>query len=182
MKYKVDMETRPFYEEKLYRKLMWRRKTYRQRSEDKFLNNIKKKFGDDIVIAIGDWSNKNTIKGLASSMGVGLKRLISKKYDTVLIDEYNTSKKCCVCSNDLNKMKINGETKFRLLGCQHCKKENQSNMGSQEDKKKPMLKRCRLLLTRDRNSCLNMLKIIRHMKDNDRRRPEAYCRSGTNNV
>lgn len=179
MKHKVDMETRPFYEDKLYRKLMWRRKTYRQRSEDKFLNNIKKKFGDDIVIAIGDWSNKNTIKGLASTMGIGLKRLISKKYDTVLIDEYNTSKKCCVCSNDLNKIKINGETRFRLLGCQHCKKENRRNMGSQEDKNNPMLKRCRLL-TRDRNSCLNMLKIIRHMKEQERRRPEAYCRSKSN--
>ena len=55
-------------------------------------------------------------------------------------------------------------------------------MGSQEDKNNPMLKRCQLLLTRDRNSCLNMLKIIRHMKDNERRRPEAYRRSGTNNV
>jgi hypothetical protein len=70
MKHKVDMETRPFYENKLYRKLMWRRKTYRQRSEDKFLNNIKKKFGDNIVVCIGDWSNKNTIKGLASTMGI----------------------------------------------------------------------------------------------------------------
>ena len=56
-------------------------------------------------------------------------------------------------------------------------------MGSQEDKKKPMLKRCGLLLTRDRNSCLNMLKIVRHMKENERKRPEAYCRSNqTSNV
>ena len=33
---------------------------YRQRSEDKFLNNIDNKFGEknDIVIFVGDWLNK----------------------------------------------------------------------------------------------------------------------------
>jgi len=73
VKHKVMLETKSFYEDKLYRKLTWRRKTYRQRSEDRFLNRIRTKFGEpeDIVIEIGDWSNKNTIKGLAPTMGVG---------------------------------------------------------------------------------------------------------------
>jgi uncharacterized protein YjhX (UPF0386 family) len=45
VKHKVILETKSFYEDKLYRKLTWRRKTYRQRSEDRFLNRIRTKFG-----------------------------------------------------------------------------------------------------------------------------------------
>jgi phosphoribosylamine-glycine ligase len=94
-KYDTNIETKKFYEAPVFRKLNWRTKTYRQKSEDKFLNNISTTFGnkEEIVICIGDWSNKNTLKGLASTMGIGLKRLIHKKFTTLQIDEYNTSKK-----------------------------------------------------------------------------------------
>ena len=30
-------------------------------------------------------------------MGIGLKKIISKIFTTMLLDEYNTSKKCCNC-------------------------------------------------------------------------------------
>ena len=35
-----------------------------------------------------------------------------KKYTTVLIDEYNTSKKCCNCWQDVENVKINGNSKL----------------------------------------------------------------------
>jgi len=57
-------------------------------------------------------------------MGIGLKRLVAKKYTTLLIDEYNTSKKCCNCWQDVENVKINGNSKFRLLGCKNCKVNN----------------------------------------------------------
>ena len=41
-------------------------------------------------------------------MGVGLKRLINKRYNTLLIDEYNTSKKCCNCFNDVENIELKG--------------------------------------------------------------------------
>ena len=89
-KHKANEKTKLFYENQLYRKINWR-------SKDNFLNNIENKFGEknDIVIFLGDWSNKqgSCIKG-ASTMGIGLTRLVAKKYTTLLIDEYNTSKKC----------------------------------------------------------------------------------------
>ena len=71
-KYEANKITKEFYKNELYRKLNWRTKTYRQKSEDKYLNNIKDTYGnkDDTLICIGDWSNKNTIKGLASTMGI----------------------------------------------------------------------------------------------------------------
>jgi hypothetical protein len=161
VKQEVNIKTRHFYEQKLYRKLNWRKKTYRQKSEDKLMNNIEKSFGspEDIVICIGDWSNKNTIKGLGSTMGIGLKRLIQKKYITLLLDEYNTSKKCCNCWNNVENVCINEKSQFRLLECKYCK---ESNTGSPEDEKNPVFQ-SRKYLTRDKNSCINMLSIAKHI-------------------
>ena len=80
-KHETNQLTNAFYKQQLYRKMNWRKKVYRQKSEDKFLNNIEAIFGanEDIVVYIGDWSNKNTIKGLAPSMGLGLKKIIRKR-------------------------------------------------------------------------------------------------------
>ena len=167
-KHKANEKTKLFYENELYRKINWRTKTYRQRSEDKFLNNIENKFGEknDIVICIGDWSNKkgSCIKG-ASTMGIGLKRLVAKKYTTLLINEYNTSKKCCNCWQNIENVKINGNSKFRLLGCKNCKNCKNckiNNIDSPEDEKKSILQSYSFL-TRDKNSCINMLSIAKHM-------------------
>lgn len=174
-KHKANEKTKLFYENELYRKINWRTKTYRQRSEDKFLNNIENNFGEknDIVICIGDWSNKqgSCIKG-ASTMGIGLKRLVAKKYTTLLIDEYNTSKKCCNCWQDIENVKINGNSKFRLLGCKNCKI---NNIGSPEDEKKSILQSYSFL-TRDKNSCINMLSIAKHMIYK-RNRPKEFMPS-----
>jgi hypothetical protein len=174
-KHKANEKTKLFYENELYRKINWRTKTYRQRSEDKFLNNIENKFGEknDIVICIGDWSNKkgSCIKG-ASTMGIGLKRLVAKKYTTLLINEYNTSKKCCNCWQNIENVKINGNSKFRLLGCKNCKI---NNIGSPEDEKKSILQSYSFL-TRDKNSCINMLSIAKHMIYK-RNRPKEFMPS-----
>ena len=161
VKHQTNQLTKSFYHQQLYRKMNWRKKTYQQRSEDKLMNNIEKSFGspDDIVICIGDWSNKNTIKGLGSTMGIGLKRLIQKKFTTLLIDEYNTSKKCCNCWNNVESVCINKKSQFRLLKCNTC---NEYNFGSPEDKKFPKF-HSNKYLTRDKNSCINMLSIAKHI-------------------
>jgi hypothetical protein len=161
-KHNANKNTRAFYEDELYRKLNWRTKTYRQKSEDKFLNNIENNFGNknDIIITIGDWSNKHgsCIRG-TPTMGIGLKKLIAKKYNTLLIDEYNTSKKCCNCWENVENVKINGNSKFRLLGCRNCKV---NNIGSPEDEPNTIFQSYSFL-TRDKNSCINMLSIAKHI-------------------
>lgn len=161
VKHQTNQLTKSFYYQQLYRKMNCRKKTYQQRSEDKLINNIEKSFGspDDIVICIGDWSNKNSIKGLGSTMGIGLKRLIQKKFTTLLIDEYNTSKKCCNCWNNVENVCINKKSQFRLLKCNTC---NEYNFGSPEDKKFPKF-HSNKYLTRDKNSCINMLSIAKHI-------------------
>lgn len=137
--------------------------------------NIETMFGakEDIVVCIGDWSNKNTIKGLAPSMGVGLKKIIRKRYTTLLLDEYNTSKKCCHCWNDVCNVSIGGKAKHRLLSCNSCANKN---TGSPEDEHKTVGLKAHYL-TRDKNSCINMLNIVKHMLYQKKKRPSAFCRS-----
>jgi hypothetical protein len=171
-KYECNKIIKKYYEKEINRKLNWRSKTYRQNSQDKFLNNIEKIYGnkDDVLICIGDWSNKNTIKGLSSTMGIGLKRLVSKKYNTVLIDEYNTSKLCCNCHKENDNKVINSESLFRLLTCKHC------NVGSSENLNNPTLK-CSKFLNRDMNSCVNMQCIVKSYLKENRKRPKEFTRT-----
>jgi len=171
-KYECNKIIKKYYEKEINRKLNWRSKTYRQKSEDKFLNHIEKTYGnkDDLLICIGDWSNKNTIKGLGSTMGIGLKRLVSKKYNTILIDEYNTSKLCCNCHKENDNKVINSESLFRLLTCKHC------NVGSSENLNNPTLK-CSKFLNRDMNSCINMQCIVKSYLKENRKRPKEFTRT-----
>ena len=176
----ANEKTREFYEEKLYRKLNWRTKTNRQKSEDKFVNNIKKTFGkkEDLVICIGDWSNPkgSGIKG-APTINLGLKRLISKKYKVLLIDEYNTSKKCCNCGDNLENYKIANKKIFRILTCKSCKNKH---IGRPKDKNSPM-GHSSAFINRDLNSCVNMLKIVKSLI-NGKGRPDVYKQTRLKNL
>ena len=177
-KHEINLKVKSYYEAELNRKINWRTKVYRQKSEDKFLQRIETQFGnkEDIVICIGDWSAKqgSCIKG-ASTMGIGLKRLVKKRYTTLLLDEYNTSKKCCHCWKDISNITINGSKKFRLLGCKHCRNDKEEHIGSPEDEPKSMFQSYRFF-TRDKNSCLNMLGIVKHMIYNKNKRPTEFIR------
>jgi transposase len=102
-------------------------------------------------------------------MGIGLKKLVAKKYNTVLIDEYNTSKLCCNCHKENDNKVINSESLFRLLTCKHC------NVGSSENLNNPTLK-CSKFLNRDMNSCVNMQCIVKSYLKENRRRPKEFTR------
>jgi hypothetical protein len=177
-KHEINLKVKSYYEAELNRKINWRTKVYRQKSEDKFLQRIETQFGnkEDILVCIGDWSAKqgSYIKG-ASTMGVGLKRLVKKRYTTLLLDEYNTSKKCCHCWKDISNITIDGSKKFRLLGCKHCRNDKEEHIGSPEDEPKSMFQSYRFF-TRDKNSCLNMLGIVKHMIYNKNKRPTEFTR------
>lgn len=106
------------------------------------------------------------MKGYTPTVGIGLRRIISKKFDILSIDEYNTSKKCCNCWKDLENKEIDGKVKFRLLVCKNCEKVN---IGSSESK-------CPMFITRDLNSCVNMVRITKHMLNNNMKRPAEFSR------
>ena len=166
-KNKLNAELRDFYGLALHRKMKWRQFVYTQRSEDKFLGRMRQLFGDDALVAYGDWSRTTQMRHFVPTKGVGMRRLISRHFETVLIDEFRTSKLCCNCSKELSHVKIEqGESKkklFRCLVCEECERS--------ESKK-------RVFLTRDLNSALNIRRLACDWI-HDQTRPVAFRRGAT---
>ena len=142
---KLNKETTDFYKRDVWRKMKFRQYSYGKKSIDTFLNKIKETFGENILIGYGNWSRSTQMKHFMPTMNKGLRKLIHKKYDTITINECNTSKKCCDCNNDLEYYKDKkGDKVFRLLVCSNCV--------SCENKKI-------VFRTRDANSSINIMKL-----------------------
>jgi len=142
---KLNKETVKFYKRETWRKMKFRQYSYAKKSTDTFLNKIKKTFGENILIGYGNWSRSTQMKHFMPTMNKGLRKLIHKKYDTITINEYNTSKKCCDCNNDLKYYQDKeGKKVSRLLVCSNCV--------SCENKKI-------VFRARDANSSINIMKL-----------------------
>ena len=164
----MNAELRDFYGLALHRKMKWRQFVYTQRSEDKFLGRMRQLFGDDALVAYGNWSRTTQMRHFVPTKGVGMRRLISRHFETVLIDEFRTSKLCCNCSKELSHVKIEqGESKKKLFRCLVC-----------EECERPEGKNKRVFLTRDLNSALNIRRLACDWI-HDQTRPVAFCRSAT---
>ena len=142
---KLNKETTEFYKRETWRKMKFRQYSYGKKSVDTFLNKIKETFGENILIGYGNWSRSSQMKYIMPTMNKGLRKLIHKRYDTITINECNTSKKCCDCFQDLKHYR-NKENKqeFRLLVCSNCV--------SCENKKI-------VFRTRDANSSINIMNL-----------------------
>ena len=144
---KLNKETTEFYKRDVWRKMKFRQYSYGKKSMDKFLNKIKETFGENILIGYGNWSRSTQMKHFMPTMNKGLRKQIHKKYDTITINECNTSKKCCECNNDLSYYKnIDGNKQFRLLVCFECVR--------------PQVKQT-VFRTRDANSAINIMNITK---------------------
>ena len=152
-----------FYTRDLFRKMKWRQFVYTQKSESQFLNNIEKTFGSpkDVVIAYGDWSRSSQMKHFMPTPGIGLRKVIAKRFQTISVDEFRTSKLCCKCYKELEHYRNEGNKKvFRCLICREC--------GSSESKKPRFV-------TRDLNSALNIRMLV-GVCVSGQKRPEAFCK------
>jgi len=144
---KLNKDTSEFYKRDTWRKMKFRQYSYGKKSIDKFLNKIKETFGENILIGYGNWSRSTQMKHFIPTMNKGLRKQIHKKYDTITINECNTSKKCCECNNDLSYYKHgNGNKQFRLLVCSGCMR--------------PQVKQI-VFRTRDANSAINIMNITK---------------------
>jgi hypothetical protein len=144
-KNKLNKETTDFYKRDTWRKMKFRQYSYGKKSIDTFFNKIKETFGENILIGYGNWSRSTQMKHFMPTMNKGLRKLIHRKYDTITINECNTSKKCCDCNKDLEYYKDKeGKKVFRLLICSNCV--------SCENKKI-------VFRTRDANSSINIMKL-----------------------
>jgi len=144
---KLNKETTEFYKRETWRKMKFRQYSYGKKSIDTFLNKIKETFGENILIGYGNWSRSTQMKHFMPTMNKGLRKQIHKKYDTITINECNTSKKCCECYNNLDYYRHkNGEKQFRLLVCSNCVR--------------PQVKQT-VFRTRDANSSINIMNLAK---------------------
>jgi hypothetical protein len=143
-KNKLNTSVKDFYNRATWRKAKFRSYSYGKQTIDNFLNRIESTFGKNIVIGYGNWSQTEQMKNYMPTLGVGLRRLIHKRFDTITINECYTSQNCCDCYSKLEHHNdINGKEIFRLLKCVSCKN------------KKIVFK------TRDVNSAVNIRNLTR---------------------
>ncbi len=166
---KIELHDRLYrkYEEKKFRQYKWYSYIERRRSEDKLLNRIEKKYGENIVIVIGDWSIGKQMRNFISTPNLRLKRKLKEKFRVYNIDEFRTS---CIhykmkekCENlKAEDKKIRGK-KRTLHSVLTCKMENKR-------------KGC---INRDKNGCKNMMRIVENIRRGEER-PEELKRKATN--
>ena len=144
---KLNKKAKEFYQRDTWRRMKFRQYSYGKKSMDTFLNKIKETFGEKILIGYGNWSRSTQMKHFMPTMNKGLRKQIHKKYDTITINECNTSKKCCECHNNLEYYRHkNGEKQFRLLVCSNCVR--------------PQVKQT-VFRTRDANSSINIMNLTK---------------------
>lgn len=198
IKTQINDLTHDFYENIKFRKQNWRTWIYQRKSEDQFIQRIEEVFCNkirpkqntrrerkrcklemmesnkeildksDLLICYGNWSNNKQMKYLMPTKGVGLRRLISKHYQVLLVNEFKSSKLCNTCHNELSNHTIKKKgpqgmdksiKKHRLLVCKccnPCKFELRikatsviTNNGSENKNI--------VFINRDVNACLNIL-------------------------
>ena len=157
----LNDKVKDFYQKELFRKMKWRTWVYGRKSEDNFLNHIEDTFGDkdDILLCYGDWSNNKQMKYIIPTKGVSLRRIIRKKFDVVLINEFRTSKLFSKCHNEL----LNYKHIHRLLVCQGCKSNGSESKNV-------------TFMNRDMNACMNMIYLSNEWI-NKKVRPEKFNRT-----
>jgi hypothetical protein len=143
--------------------MRFRTYSYGKKSIDRFLNKIQRTFGSDkkIIIGYGDWSRTTQMKFLEPTMGKGLRRIISNRFETVLVNESYTSQKCNTCKNTLENYKIENKKIHRLQVC-----KSQICMSSKTNI---------VYKTRDLNSALN-IKLLTATWIKDKLRPKEFTR------
>ena len=101
-KNKLNKFVGPFYQEIRHRSRRFKAYSLRQKSESLLILNFKKKHGgpSKTIIGMGDWCDSHHRRFHAPVKGVGFRALFRKAgYHVLLVDEYNSSAKCCYCQN-----------------------------------------------------------------------------------
>lgn len=122
-----------FYEKYLFRKLKLNGYLNTKRSEQRMILNFQKKFGtpDNVVIAFGDWEQRQQMKYKEPTKGKGMRGLFRKcGYKTYLVDEFRSSCKCSQCNGGecKNFLMVENPKPYRnnqqmcwgLLRCKSC--------------------------------------------------------------
>jgi hypothetical protein len=153
-KLEMDQRLRPFYENIMFRKLKLQTFRNTRKSEQKMILNMKKNFGENTVVAFGDWEQKKHRKFKEPVKGKGFRTLLRKNgFDVYMVDEFKTSCRCWSCKSDTGVM-------------EKCMERKDPNKKKSERKVKFVhgllkCKTCARLWNRDANASRNILRIAR---------------------
>ncbi|CAO3658030.1 unnamed protein product [Rhizopus microsporus] len=85
----------------LFRKIRLSAYFNKQRAEQKLIQDLRAKFGEDAVFVMGNWSGLHA-RYHEPIRGLGFRRLLEKHvFQIFLIDEYKTSRRCPRCHNEI---------------------------------------------------------------------------------
>jgi hypothetical protein len=148
---------------------------------------------EEVVIVIGDYSD-STMKGQEPTITKRLRKLFKEYgYNVFLIDEFNTSKLCNNCGQEMKNLVLdakrrkldkyipatkageeaNGKEIWKLMRCQSCESAHKSLLH------KPRTQ-CISIHNRDHNACKNMLVIV-YARMCGKDRPEPWRRPEDDN-
>ena len=170
----------PFYERSIHNKLRWNTYVNTQKSEQRLVNKVKERYGDDVAVIMGDWSDGgHTMKFQTSSKTSGWERVFRRNgLAFYLIDEFGTSTFCPRCHSRTETVfkrlsprpwkRAEGVivTVHGLLGCKNHVCIEQAISTS------PRFQR---YWNRDDLSTLNMVDIVENVLVGDGR-PTRFCR------
>lgn len=169
IKYKYYDTLFKFYNNNELKRLKLNTYIKTKQSENKLINNIKSTFGKDCVLVFGDWSDEQGHRTGETSVNKGIKKRLSKSFKSYLIDEYNTSKLCSKCGNELRHyVDKNNKEVYRLLICDDCKNRTQHYFKFEDRPNVDCLNEQETtfksqIFSRDMNACLNIIKLSEHI-------------------
>ena len=138
---------------KYLKKLKWFRYINKQRHESKLLNELEEIYGKDAKFLFGDWSGKTSIKRI-SMPNMGMKKLLAKRFEVLLINEFNTSKLYWKTEEETKNLKISKTFKKTYGTVCTIEREIHSLLTFQMSKLKLGI------INRDYNATKNMYKIV----------------------
>lgn len=172
IKCEVNKLLKEEYKKMEYRKYRWYLYINGQKADSEMINGFEKKMGSpkDTVVVVGDWDEGNCYKKFNEpAICKRVKKLLRKRgYKVYLINEYNTSKLCNKCEKEMkNYIDSNGKEIWGLKCCENtsCKPTNGKSKREYEKR----------IYDRDINATLNMLKIIKELKETGQR-PKKYTK------
>lgn len=165
IKNKVNKEILEKYQEKIFRQYKWYSHINRKRTETDLIRDIKNKYGNDVKLIMGDWSERAGRTPLnmkyISTPGIGLKRKLAEHFTIYNLDEYRTS-----CLNYKTEEKCENIVLPDKTG--FSRKIHSVLTYQMENKRMGCI-------NRDENAVNNMVKIVKQFLK-DKTRPEKYRR------
>ena len=155
------------YNNKIFRKFKWYGHLNKKKTDVKLIREIKKTFGKDTILILGDASlNGNCKKGNISTPSTRYKTLLKENFQMYNIDEFRTSKlhykteEECKNLYHIDNNKVEEKRKVRKIHAVLTYKMENTQSGC---------------INRDNNAVNNMIKIVEHQIKN-KERPIKYRR------